>query len=83
MNYWIELSQEEIQDLFAKVMSRLETGDIPSQEFAKDVQAKMMEKNRHLVEDRVIYRNEAYRWMYEAKALKQELQELKDATGMV
>ena len=83
MNYWIELSQEEIHDLFTTVMSRLDTGDIPSQEFAKAVQAKMMEKNRHLVEDRVIYRNEAYRWMYEARGLEQKLQELKDATGMV
>ena len=73
MNYWIELSQEEIQDLFATVMSSLETGDIPSQEFAKAVQAKMIEKNRHLVEDRVIWRNEAYRWMHKSEELEQEL----------
>lgn len=73
MNYWIELSQEEIQDLFATVMSSLETGDIPSQEFAKALQAKMIEKNRHLVEDRVIWRNEAYRWMHKSEELEQEL----------
>jgi hypothetical protein len=73
VNYWIELSQEEIQDLFATVMSSLETGDIPSQEFAKALQAKMIEKNRHLVEDRVIWRNEAYRWMHKSEELEQEL----------
>jgi hypothetical protein len=73
VNYWIELSQEEIEDLFATVMSRLETGDIPSQEFAKAVQSRVMEKNRHLVEDRVIWRNEAYRWMHKSEELEQEL----------
>jgi len=80
VNYWIELSQEEIEDLFTTVMSRLDTGDIPSQEFAKAVQAKMMEKNRHLVEDRVIWRNEAYRWMHKSEELEQEL---KNVTRMV
>jgi hypothetical protein len=80
VNYWIELTKEEVEDIFTTVMSRLETGDIPSQEFAKALQAKMMEKNRHLVEDRVIWRNEAYRWMHRSGELEQEL---KNATRLV
>ena len=37
VNYWIALTEEEVKDIFTTVMNRLDTGYIPSQEFAKAI----------------------------------------------